>query len=75
MASIRSETLRSTRLPVPPPDEMENIEACLRSICDDLNEKKLLLEKLSALKTALMQDLLTGEKRVTLLLQHQEESA
>lgn len=69
MASIRSETLRSTLLPVPPPDEMKQIEACLRSICDDLNQKEVLFEKLSALKTALMQDLLTGEKRVAPLLE------
>jgi type I restriction enzyme S subunit len=69
MASIRSETLRSTQLPVPPPDEMGQIEACLRSICDDLDEKERLLQKLSAVKTGLMQDLLTGNRRVTPLLE------
>ena len=74
MASIRSETLRSTRLPVPPPDELGQIETCLRGICDDLSEKERLLEKLSALKTALMQDLLTGEKRVTPLLEPAQEN-
>ncbi len=74
MASIRSETLRSTCLPVPPPDELEQIEACLRSICDDINRKERLLEKLSSLKTALMQDLLTGNRRVTALLESDKSS-
>ncbi|MDY0222428.1 MAG: restriction endonuclease subunit S [Desulfobacterium sp.] len=72
MASIRSETLRSTRLPVPPPDEMRNIEDCLRSISDHLCDNETILIKLSRLKTALMQDLLTGKVRVTPLLETME---
>jgi hypothetical protein len=48
---------------------MGQIEACLRSICDDLDEKERLLQKLSAVKTGLMQDLLTGNRRVTPLLE------
>lgn len=72
MASIRSETLRSTRLPVPPPEEMKNIEDCLRSISNHLCDNGTILIKLSRLKTALMQDLLTGKKRVTPLLEKTE---
>lgn len=68
MASIRAETLRSTRLPVPPRYELEQIECVLRSISADLVEKKLLFEKLCSLKVGLMHDLLTGERRVTSLL-------
>ena len=68
MASIRAETLRSTRLPVPPRYELEQIECVLRSISADLVEKKLLSEKLCSLKFGLMHDLLTGERRVTSLL-------
>lgn len=68
MASIRAETLRSTRLPVPPRYELEQIECVLRSISADLKEKKLVSEKLCSLKVGLMHDLLTGERRVTSLL-------
>jgi type I restriction enzyme S subunit len=68
MASIRAETLRSTRLPVPPRYELEQIECVLRSISADLVEKKLVSEKLCSLKVGLMHDLLTGERRVTSLL-------
>jgi len=68
MASIRAETLRTTRLPVPPRNELEQIECVLRSISADLVEKELLSEKLCSLKVGLMHDLLTGERRVTSLL-------
>ncbi|NYH09691.1 restriction endonuclease subunit S [Pseudomonas moraviensis] len=65
MASIRAETLRTTKLPVPPRYELEQIECVLRSISADLVEKRLLSEKLRSLKVGLMHDLLTGERRVT----------
>jgi type I restriction enzyme S subunit len=68
MASIRAETLRTTKLPVPPRNELEQIECVLRSISADLVEKELLSEKLCSLKVGLMHDLLTGERRVTSLL-------
>lgn len=68
MASIRAETLRTTRLPVPPRYELEQIESVLRSISADLVEKELLFEKLCSLKVGLMYDLITGDCRVTSLL-------
>jgi type I restriction enzyme S subunit len=68
MSSIRAETLRTMRLPVPPRSELEKIENVLRSISADLVEKKLLSEKLISLKVGLMRDLLTGERRVISLL-------
>ena len=64
MTSIRSETLRSTPLPVPPPSEMREIEGRLRTISAGLGANKVLLRKLVSLKTALMQDLLSGRRRV-----------
>jgi len=68
MASIRAETLRTTRLPVPSRYELEQIESVLRSISADIVEKKALSEKLRSLKTGLVHDLLTGERCVTPLL-------
>jgi type I restriction enzyme S subunit len=68
MASIKSDTLRATLLPVPPPNEMKVIEASLKSLSAELETKVTTLAKLRALKTALMQDLLTGRKPVTALL-------
>jgi type I restriction enzyme S subunit len=68
MSSIKSDTLRSTLLPVPPRDELIEIEVRMKSLTDDYEIKAELLSKLRALKTALMQDLLTGRKRVTELL-------
>lgn len=68
MASIRAETLRTTKLPVPPRDELEKIESVLRAISADLVEKEVLAAKLCSLKVGLMHDLLTGNRRVTPLL-------
>lgn len=68
MSSIKSDTLRSTLLPVPPMDELMAIEARMKSLTGDYEIKVDLLKKLRALKTALMQEFLTGRKRVTTLL-------
>ena len=68
MEAIRSETLRSTPLPVPPPDEMQEIESRLRAMSTGLGANHEVLRKLSRLKTALMQDLLTGKVSVAPLL-------
>ena len=72
MASIRSETLRTTRLPTPPPPEMLRIEQVLRAAADDLQKIENMMGKVAALKTGLMQDLLTGSRRVTALLERRE---
>jgi type I restriction enzyme, S subunit len=69
MAAIKSDTLRSTLLPVPPPDEMELIEQRIKAVSDVLESEAGTLRKLRRLKTGLMQDLLTGRKRVTPLLE------
>lgn len=68
MASIKSDTLRATLFPVPPLEEMNTIQASLKSLSAELEIKGVQLKKLRALKTALMQVLLTGRKRVTSLL-------
>jgi type I restriction enzyme, S subunit len=65
MSSIKSDTIRTTRLPIPQPEEINQIEIRLKAISLEIETKYLLLNKLRALKTALMQDLLTGKKRVT----------
>lgn len=75
MSSIKSDTLRSTLLPVPPMDELMAIEARMKSLTGDYEIKVDLLKKLRALKTALMQELLTGRKRVTTLLDGKEDCA
>lgn len=68
MAAIKSETLRSTQLPVPPRAEMEVLEVRLRAVDLETAAQRKLLQKFLSLKTALMQDLLTGNKRVTPLI-------
>ena len=72
MASIRSETLRTTRLPTPPPPEMLRIEQILRAVANDLRKIENTMGKMALLKTGLMQDLLTGNRRVTALLERRE---
>ena len=68
MAAITADTLRSLVLPVPPPDEMVVIDRILRRASTDLAASEDALAKLGALKRGLMQDLLTGRRRVTPLL-------
>ena len=72
MGSIRSETLRTTRLPTPAPPEMLRIEQILRAAADDLRKIENTMGKMALLKTGLMQDLLTGNRRVTALLERRE---
>ena len=69
MASIRSETLRTTRLPTPPPPEMLRIEQVLRAAADYLRQIENMTGKVALVKTGLMQDLLKGNRRVTALLE------
>jgi type I restriction enzyme S subunit len=73
MSSIRSDTLRTTVLPVPPREEITALENILRSIASEIDNTNNLLRKLRALKTGLMQDLLTGRKRVTALLERESK--
>ena len=63
------------QLPVPPISEQKAIVRIIKSTDASLDELQRQLVKLRALKTALMQDLLTGKKRVTGLLNDTEEQA
>lgn len=65
MASIRSETLKSTLLPVPKMAEIEIIESILNAISAYIEKSYLGCEKMRRYKTGLMHDLLTGKVRVT----------
>ena len=68
MGAIKSDTLRSTLLMIPQVQEARIIEKKLRKLSDLIASGTVDLIKLQSLKTALMQDLLTGKKRVTSLL-------
>ena len=51
MEAIRAETLRSTRLPVPPLDEMREIENRLRAMSTGIGTNQAVLRKLIRIKT------------------------
>lgn len=68
MAAIRSETLRSTRLPVPPREEQRLIEERLRELSKRIDLEIGSLAKRRAERAGLMDDLLSGRVRVTPLL-------
>jgi type I restriction enzyme S subunit len=68
MSAIRSETIRSTLLPVPPLAEQASIEAILTELASRLRDELALLDKLRLQKSGLMDDLLTGRVPVTPLL-------
>jgi len=68
MSSIQSATLRSLLLPVPPPDEMKEIEQLYLVQNRRIKETAALLPKLHRLKSGLMHDLLTGTVPVSPLL-------
>lgn len=68
MAAIRSETLRSTWLPVPPRDEQRLMEERLRELSKRIDLEITSLAKRHSEKAGLMDDLLTGRVRVTPLL-------
>lgn len=68
MSAIRSETIRSTLLPVPPRAEQAKIEAILMELANRLQDETALLDKLRLQKSGLMDDLLTGRVPVTPLL-------
>ncbi len=50
-------------------EEQERVASVLSGIADELEQQSKIVRKLHRTKTALMQDLLTGEKRVTPLLE------
>ncbi|MEI2742381.1 MAG: restriction endonuclease subunit S [Candidatus Competibacter sp.] len=69
MAAIRSETLRSMRLPAPPREEQRLMEERLHEVSKRIDLEVDSLAKHHAEKSGLMDDLLTGRVRVTPLLE------
>jgi len=74
-AEISIKILRELFVVLPPPPEQDEIVARSTSIERSLECGQGELKKLRSLKTALMQDLLTGKVRVTPLLEKQEGDA
>lgn len=68
MAAVRSETLRTVPVPVPPRGEQYEIERRLRSISSRIELESDAGIKLRAERSGLMDDLLTGRVRVTPVL-------
>lgn len=72
LASINSTQLKSFPIPLPEYDEQLRIDNLINQNVTAYSETIRHLQKLRSLKTALMQDLLTGKKRVTPLLNDPE---
>ena len=70
--NINLETLRPLAIPTPPPKEQERIGALYDSVDTVQEMTESHMRKLCFLKTALMQDLLTGKVRVMPLLEQGE---
>ncbi len=64
MSAIRSETLRSALLPVPPPEEQGFIQERLSQINGRLGSEEQWLRKLRSLQQGVADDLLAGRVRV-----------
>lgn len=64
MSAIRSETLRTLMLPVPPMDEQLEIENALKSLESKFTAEGRSVQKLRLLKSGLAEDLLTGRVRM-----------
>lgn len=70
--NISQDIVRSLPIKIPRPDEQLRIISALREMDRQLVSERAIHEKLKSLKTALMQDLLTGRVRVTPLLEPAE---
>lgn len=68
MSAIRSETIRTTQLPVPSIEEQTSIEAILLELSERLRKEEAILAKYRLQKSGLMDDLLTRCVPVTPLL-------
>ena len=71
-AGLNLPTVRSLLFPRPDVDEQHRIAAAIDASVQTVNRHAYSLRKLRALKRGLMQDLLTGNRRVTALLEHRE---
>jgi type I restriction enzyme S subunit len=69
LASINSTQLKAFPIPLPTYSEQITIQNQFKRLDEVLNDSQAELKKQKSLKTALMQDLLTGRKRVTDLLE------
>ena len=72
--NINLEILRPLAIPTPNPEEQQRIGNLYDRLDIDQERMEQMLIKLSSLKTALMQDLLTGKIRVTPLLTEPQEA-
>jgi type I restriction enzyme, S subunit len=75
IAHLTQEKLGAVPIIVPPISDQLAILHILAGFDANLNSNSSNVKKLHTLKTALMQDLLTGRKRVTSLLDHTQVSA
>lgn len=73
--NLNHSILRNTLFPKPKPEEQHLIIKFAANISEHLFAELSTLHKLKSLKTGLMQDLLTGKKRVTVLLKEKEVKA
>lgn len=69
---LNYEQVKSFVIPWPEVDERQRSYALIKEAEETLEVSRLNLEKLRSIKTGLMQDLLTGKKRVTTLLSDKE---
>lgn len=70
---LTKEKIQSILIPKPPSIETKNISAILESLYMVIKQEQKKCNKLNKIKSALMQDLLTGKKRVTALLNDTEK--
>lgn len=73
--NISQDIVRALLVKIPEPKEQARIVSALRGIDRELESERASNIKLQSLKTALMQDLLTGKVRVTPLLQQAEATS
>lgn len=62
-SNINATNVQRVRLPLPPLDEQEEIAEIIRSLDAEIEENEAAKDQLIEVKTAVMQDLLTGEVR------------
>jgi type I restriction enzyme S subunit len=67
--SVRRHMIAKMLIPKPSSEEQAEVVRVLRKAAECIDHYRAELDKLRSLKTALMQDLLTGKVRVTPLLQ------
>ena len=67
--NISQAIVNALQIKMPSPDEQARIVLVARDLSGNLNQTRLSMAKLRAIKTGLMNDLLTGGRRVTALLE------